>query len=250
MTASAKAKLRRVNKNYGIDLSNEINLMKLDEFKTRKEFNEWVENMQRFTNRSNQNYQFVKNEYGLVLTKKELNELVRLSKQNQRLAKEKIKEALNLDVLKNKEKQMQELRERTLILGEGNVTGISVPPLFNFNQFRTYAALEKAKGNVRKRSNPQFYDKRNEILKDNFIRSLEGSFNSDADKLVSMLRVMSGQDFYELYMSDRLNFDFSLYDSEGQLFDANRDHLEAMENTVEDFYRGNFDSDFKDFPNR
>lgn len=250
VTNSAKSKLRRVNKNYGIDLSDEINLMKLDEFKTRKEFNTWVENMQRFTNRNNQRYQFVKNEYGLVMNKKELNELIRISKQNQRLAKQKIKEALNLDALKNKQKEVQRLKEQTLMLGEANVTGITVPPIFNFKQFRTTRTLKRAIDNIYKRSNPEFYDTRSERMKDNFIRSLEGSFNSNADKLVSMLRNMSGQDFYELYMSDRLVFDFSLYDSEGQFHEADEDKLRAMEQDVEDFYNGNFDTDFKHFPNR
>ena len=92
LARNAKAKVRRTFKNYGIDLTGEVDIPTLDDFKTRKQFNEWREKVESFTNRNNLNYQFVKNDFGVSASKKELNDIARDVKKAQRLADQKIKE--------------------------------------------------------------------------------------------------------------------------------------------------------------
>ena len=51
LVKNAKSKVRRVQKNYGIDLSKEIELPSLESFETRKQFNEWKQKQSSFLNR-------------------------------------------------------------------------------------------------------------------------------------------------------------------------------------------------------
>lgn len=248
---SAKSKLTRIKENYGIDLSNEINLPKLNEIETRKDFNNWVDKIESFTNRNNLNYQYIKNDYGLVISKKEHNELVRANARNIRKAKEQREKVRKMDYFKQEENR-QKLEERFFVLGERDVTGISIPAKFNFKEIRTPRALKRVIENTKERQNPHYYNKKNEILKDNFIRSVEGTFNSDANDLVEKMRAINADDFYELYMmfnDDVMNF--ILYDSEGNEYvDNDSGKLEALSSVIDRFYKGEFNSDLKDFPNR
>lgn len=250
LTRNAKAKIKRVQKNYGIDLSKEVDLKKMDEMKSRKEFNLWVERLQSFTNRHNLNYQYVKNDNGLVLNKKVLNQVKRANKKNQQEAKAKKKEIENLDFIKNSKRQ-KAIRERMIILGEENVTGISIPADFDFNQFKTPRSLDRAIKNIMKRNDPKYYNRKNEILQDNFIRSLEGTFNTLADDLVNRLREINPDDFYELYLmfNDDV-MDFTLYDSEGQYVEADEGKVRKLESIVDEYESGKLNMDLKDFPNR
>src|SRR5690625_5284905 len=78
----------------GVDLEGEIPLPDLSEFQTRKEFNEWKELQSSFTNRANTEYQFVKNEYGVVASKREIYQVEQATKRAQRVADRKIQEQL------------------------------------------------------------------------------------------------------------------------------------------------------------
>lgn len=251
LTRNARNKIRRVEKNYGINLSDDIDLKLISDFKTRNDFNQWIEDIQSFTNRNNTTYQFVKNEHGLVISKKELNNIIKTSKQNQKRAIEARDKALGLKGLNRKQRELKQLSDNVKMLGEANATGITIPAIFNFKQFRTRSTLNKAIENVFKRDNPDYFDERAERMKDNFIRSLQGSFNSEADYLITLLEQMNGQDFYEMYMDDELlNFDFSLYDSEGSFYEADMGKLQAMLQKVRDWNNGVTDRDFMGFPNR
>src|SRR5690625_8038320 len=95
LVRNARAKISRTRKKYGIDLSQEVNLPKLEQFKTRSQFNKWKQHVSSFTNRHNMKYQFQKNKYGVVASKSELLEMETLRRRQIALAKrevEKIKD--------------------------------------------------------------------------------------------------------------------------------------------------------------
>ena len=72
---NTRAKLRRLQKQHGVDLRDEIKIPKLEDFGRRKEFNAWVREAERFRARGNDQYQFVKNQYGVSASKKQLKEI-------------------------------------------------------------------------------------------------------------------------------------------------------------------------------
>lgn len=239
---NTKAKINRVKKNYGVDLEGEIPLPDLSEFETRQEFNEWKELQQRFTNRSVSEFQFVKNPYGVVTTKKDIYQIEQATRQAQRLADEKIKEVLDQPTFHDGE-QIGTVGDRAHYMKEPDVTGIHRPSDFDFSQVRSKRRLDDLREGMEKRSKEEYYDERNKRMLDNFINILEGSFHSEADDLIEELKTINPDDFYGLYQSNFTVFDFNLYDSEGQMVNADLSHVEGMMGVVEkfkssDYYNG------------
>jgi hypothetical protein len=250
LAKNSKAKIRRTLKNYGIDLSGEINVPDLESFQTRKEFNEWKEKQSSFTNRNNLTYQFVKNEFGVVANKKTINEIQRETKQAQRLAKQKIKE---VERLSNTERGEMLAQRRFLSGKEQNVTGISIPKDFNFGKIRSVRQLREKRENVKKKTQDVFYDERNQTMKDNYIEMLKKSFNSDADLVIKEIESMNADDFYALYLLEINDLDFDLfYPVDGVDDGRDLDDLNKLQSIVDEYYQGGYDQDLllKNFPNR
>lgn len=200
LARSAKAKINRVKGKYGIDLTGEITVPKLESFKSRSEFNAFKDQVKSFTNRNNTKYQFVENKYGVVASKREINKIKRDTKQAQRVAKKLAKEAVNKPFVAGG-KVRGTVGQRMLQMGKPETAGITIPRDFDFFKIRTRKQLmEKAK-NMRERSDVEFFDKRMELMKDNYIKSLESTYNSDAHELAKVIEQMSPKDFYEMYIS-------------------------------------------------
>jgi hypothetical protein len=245
LVRNTKAKIKRAAKNYGIDISKDIVIPKLSDFKTRKEFNEFKEKQKSFTSPSNLKYQFVKNEHGVVASKAELNEIKRNTKRAQEIADKLRKEAVRKPFISGGKKQGT-VGQRMMQMNKPDTAGISRPPDFDFNKIRNKRDLERKKDNVEKRSKEDFFDKRMEQMKKNFIALLELSFNSDAERLIEKLEGIPPEDFYEMYlMFDE--FDFDLYytqDFNGQSHDS---QIRQLESYIDRYYNGNINMDLKSF---
>src|SRR5690606_8337479 len=94
LVRNAKAKIRRTDKNYGVDLSRQVKLPDINNFSTRSEYNQWKQEMERFTNRYTKEFQFVKNAKGVVANKQQLYDFKKANEKARTLAikkNEKIK---------------------------------------------------------------------------------------------------------------------------------------------------------------
>lgn len=245
LVRNTKAKIRRTIKNYGIDLTNEITLPDIESFTTREDFNAWKKQQRSFTSVANRKLQFTKNEFGVVATKAELDEIKKHTKRAQQIA-DKLRKEANKKPFISGGKEQGTVGQRMLQMGKPDTAGITRPPDFDFDKVRTRSQLEKKMKNMEDRSREDFFDKRMETMKENFMRLLEMSFNSDAQRLVEKLKGVPADDFYEMYlMFDE--FDFDLYytqDFEGQSHDS---QLKQMESYVDRYYSGNINMDLKGF---
>lgn len=241
MVRNTKAKIRRTHKNYGVDLSDEIDIPSIENFKTRKEYNEWKEKVDSFTNRNNLNYQFKKNDYGVVASKKELNQIERATKQAQRVADE-LREKANKKPFISGGKEQGTVGQRMLQMGRPNTAGIYRPPDFDFDKIRSKKQLEEKKKNMEERSNPNFIDERAERLKQNYYETLEKFFNSDADDLIDRIKEIPADDFFELFLQfDEFQFDF-LYTEE-----QSQNTLNKLMSVIEQYNDGKINMDLKGF---
>lgn len=250
---NAMSKLSRVQKNFGKDLTGEISLPKLSEFSSRDEFNQWKQKVSSFTNRNNLNYQFKKNQYGVVANKHILNEIERVTKRAQKVALEKVKslkEVVNKNIVSRGKIQAETLGQHIAKMGKPNQsTGIYVPEDFDFQQIRHEKDLLKKLENMTNKSNPEYYRKRDILMKENFKKILELTYHSDADYLISLIDKIPPDDFYELYLLFD-EFDFDEYSSEGQVEFADQDNLNAMISYAEAYADGELDLSLKNFPNK
>ena len=231
---NTKAKIRRVKGTYGIDLEGEIPLPELSKFKNRKEFNEWKELQTSFTNRANTDYQFVKNEYDVVATKREVYQIEQATKRAQRVADRKIQEQLDRPTFHDGQ-QIGTVRDRAIYMPEADVTGIHRPSDFNFKKVRNRRRLDDIKDSMEKRQDERYYDERNKVMLDNFIKTLEGHFHSEADELIEELKTLNPDDFYGLYLSNFTAFDFNIYDSEGRIENNNLGEVQQMIDVTKKF---------------
>lgn len=236
---NTKAKINRTKRNYGIDLEGEVDLPDLSEFQSRQEFNEWKEMQKSFTNIGNTEYQFIKNPYGVVASKRDLYHIEQDTKKAQRIARKKIEEEKERPVFHDGE-QIGTVGDRANYMKEPDVTGIHVPSDFDFSKVRNKRRLEDIRGSMKKRKKEDYYDERNKRMLENFIKTLEGHFNSDSDDLIKELETINPDDFYGLYQSNFFVFDFNLYDSEGQLQNNNVGEIQAMIDIIKDFKQSDY----------
>lgn len=241
LVKNTKAKISRTLKNYGIDLSSEINIPSLEDFKTRKQFNKFKEEVRSFTNRNNTAYQFVKNKYGVVISKKELNKIKRDSKLAQTQAKKVQNKAAKLPFIADGE-VVSTVGQRSQLMGKPNTGGITIPKDFNFDTIQSNYQLDKKKKNLEDRSKPDFFNKRAELLKENYIKAIRENYNSLGDELIEEIKDVDANDFFELFIQhDDLQFEY-VYTEE-----QNEESLEEKMNVIERYKRGEISMDLKGF---
>lgn len=242
MVRNAKSKIKRVEKKFGINLSDKVPLIPLEDMSTRREFNAWKQIVSSFTNRNNLNYQFEKNQYGVVATKAELSRAKRKNKEAQRLAKQEIRKIENKPFIQNQKSTGFTVGQRMLMMGKENAGGISVPPDFNFNDIRFQSDLKQKLERIERKANTKHYEWRKELMRNNFISGLEKQFNSDADAVVEALRNIPPDDFFEMYMQyEELDFDY-IYDPEQE-----QTYVGKIAGVISRYKEGLVDMDFKGF---
>lgn len=249
MVRNSKSKIRRTANNYGIDLSDEVELPSINNFKTRSQFNEWKEKQQSFTNRSNLNYQFKKNRYDVVASKSTLNQIEMNTRIAQRLADQKRKQLANKPFISGG-RQQGTVEQRMLQMGRPNVAGYSRPKDFNFERVRNERDLDRIFDNIKKKADPENYNDRMEKMRENYIRKLEEDFNSDANDLIDKIKSMPADEFYEMYLiHDEFDFD-AFYTNDDLMGDGSEKLIKVLERYVDNYFLGNTNMDLKGFPNK
>jgi hypothetical protein len=229
---NAKAKIRRVKKTHNIDLSDEIKLPSLSSFTSRKEFNNFKEDINKFNKGLKNDYKIVKNDMGESLTKKQVKEYERKQKESIRLAKE------------HYEKTTAE--QQKIFLKPNNLDIPRNIPWQTLNRKDFEQRLE----NLTKRSDPDYFNARDELFKTNYIKSVLGSFNERAvvDEIVELIQAIPADKFYDIYKEFLEYFDFELFDSEGQTVGADDGHLAAIRLALS--HNVNEERLLKDFPDK
>jgi hypothetical protein len=232
LVRNAKSKIRRVKKTHHIDLTDEISLPSLSSFHSRKEFNAFKEDINKFNKGLKNDYKIVKSETGASFTKKEIKEYERKQKEAIRLAQEHYEKT-------TAEQQKIFLKPNNLDIPR-NIPweGLSRQ---NFNQ-----RLE----NLTKRSDPDYFNARDELFKTNYIKSVLGSFNERevVDEIVELIQAIPEDKFNDIYKEYLEFFDFELFDSEGQTVGADDGHLAAIRLALS--HNINQERLLKDFPDK
>lgn len=247
MAKNSRAKVSRTRKNYGIDLSSEIEIPEsIESFSTRDQFNEWKEKMRSFTNRNNLHYQFIKNEHGVVISKAEYNKIERETRRAQRIHEEMVRKYQNRPFISGGKETGMTVAERQEMLAVNRQGGFRKDDDFIFEEVKSPEDLKRIKSRVERHANPDYYEKSMETLKDNFIKSVEGSFNSLGDELVSELRDIPADYFYEMFLTyDEISFKF--FDSDGQKVTATEHTVNQIMTYVERFKKNQINFDLKGF---
>jgi hypothetical protein len=238
-------------KQYGVNLISEINIPDLSDFQTRAEYNEWKNKASSFTNRNNRKYQFRKNDQGFIYNILEHNKAKRDYDRAVRLAKERKKKIENLE-LKFNGKVIGKVKDREVLFSHPE--SVNFPEPYDINKIRDRKHFERRQEQYRKRADQNYFRDTDKRMQDNFIKSVEGSFDSDSyvNSVIDKIRKLPPDVFYELYKQNFNEFDFTLYDSEGHFASASLSQLVAVETIIDEWVDGeNEDLDMlSDFPDR
>lgn len=253
LVRNTRAKIRRVGKKYGIDLSEQIDIPSLESFKHRVDFNKFKERMHSFTNRGNKDYQFVKNKYGVSASKAELNRIEKDTKTAQERQQALIDDLKGRPVYSQGEKDGS-ISENIRLMGEGDATGIHVPKDFDFDKIKSRKELEHKAETMKERTKPGYNEEKKEVMQDNLIELMEQALGSDGEEVVNYLKNSSAEQFYQLFVSiDEL--DFNLYASGDGENDAwilpdisPKDIADAVGEGIKSFRRDNKNMDLDVFP--
>jgi hypothetical protein len=211
---NAKNKIRRLQK-QGIDLMGEIELPTLSAFGSRKEFNEWKEFTEKFNKGLKREYKIRRNEEGEAILQKEIDEYEKQQKKAIENALEHYKE-------RTTESQRLFLKP---------TKNLDIPDAISWEKLSRERFLRRTEW-LEERADPNFITARDLLFKNNFIASVEGSFNKNdlANQAVELLHQTDPKDLLQLFKHEDFEdvFTFEIYDSEGQIIGADNNHLESM----------------------
>ncbi|QHJ75888.1 hypothetical protein [Bacillus phage SRT01hs] len=245
LSRSVKAKTTRLLKNYGQDFTAYISPKSPDDFKSLNEFNAFKKRAENFTDRSNRDFQFVQNQYGVVISKSELDEILRDTKKAQETAEKILDKFNDVEVISGGKSTGFTVGENKELLAKPD-KGFGRIEDFDFESVRTQEGLDRFAARAKNRSKEAYYEESLRRLQDNFIRSVEGTFNSDADDVVEKLRNLPADDFYELFsIYDEISFEN--FDSENALGMASESILERVRMYVNAYFDGKSDMSLKGF---
>ena len=247
LAARAKRKHKNLNDKYEVDMTDEINVPTLKEFDSRAEYNKWKRQIEHFTDRKN--YQFRKNQWGVVMPMEDIKEARRANKKAIKTAEDRIKaiKKAKLPYYEAPGKQAGTVTDRLVkYYRESDVHKITVPKKFDFDnishpdQMKDYIEFQKKKGTE------EHFNEKNEQMRKNFIKALENTFDSMADEAVAILKGMSGDAYYQMVLQFDV-FDFNVYyHKETQTYGNIRD-LKKIEKYLKLYKKGKVDMDFKGF---
>jgi hypothetical protein len=233
LVRNAKAKMRRLQKQHGIDLTDEISLPSLSSFQNRKEFNNFKEDINKFNKGLKNDYKIVKNDQGVAFTKKEVKKYEQKQKEAIRLAEE--------HYAKTKTEQQK------IFLKPSN---LDIPRKIDLNDISSRSNFNQRLENLTKRSDPQFFNERDERFKENYIKSIQGSFNENSmvASIVEMLEDIPADYLIQVYKDNLALFDFEQFDSEGQEVGADMQDLEKIHQILLDYSADDYP--LKNFPDK
>jgi hypothetical protein len=176
-------------------------------------------------------YKIVKNEQGVAFTKKEVRKYEKAQK----------------EAIKNAEEYYAKVKteEQKIFLKPSN---LDIPRSIDLNDIRNRQNFEQRLQNLIKRSDPEHFNERLERFRDNYIKSLEMSFNDSSRlrRVKDMINEIPPDYFLQMYKMNQAYLDFEVFYNPDQEMDERE--LEKIELILGTFDTGDYD--LKDFPDK
>ena len=246
-----KAKVKRLEKK-GIDVSKYIDTSIPQSFNSKKEYMAWKKKVDDFTDRNSKDFRVitVKRQDGykfhaLAIEKRLLNENTKKAIQQARRKKE---ELMKLPVFDAYGEVVSSVKEQQEMFKDNERGFVKEPKLRDLTDLPNRNTLVKRLDTMEERANDNYYERRNEQMRENFTKLLRTAFGDLADMAIDSLYQLSHDEFVEMYYMFN-NMDFAIYSSElGYLSD--REHNEAVNeitNAVRLYKNGKADYEYKNF---
>ena len=179
LNSRIRRKENRLNKEFGRSMG--LPIMDINEFTSRKQFNDYLEQGE-FNVHRNQ-HRYVKNQHGFVISRRQYNQMKRQDTKYQR------KQRRQLERIRSKKlKQMGEDTGFTVgdfdndrTMGRDSLDYLKLRP-FDFDTISDFRAFEMKQRQIAQRSDPRFLLKKNQQFKENYLKSIREVLGAGGDK--------------------------------------------------------------------
>lgn len=191
---------------------------------TRRDLQVELRSMQAFSRKGSEKLVRAKTNDTIYITSWQKKELVKRSK--------RINEA--------REQRLEDLKSKKLVhegkdlgytkgqLGMGKSDTIALQPTSPFTRSMTKADIHKKMEHYRRESQSTYWNKRDVLMRDNFIKALENNFGKNRVNYIKhYINNMSIEEFKDILLADPQDFDVAYFQSQDEL-DETLNHITKM----------------------
>lgn len=220
LTAKQQAEVRRLNKSisnkksrikkeFGVEL--QIKTKPIKEFGSRKEYNEFVKQSKKFIDR--RNFRYVKNPHGVVLRREEYEQIKKDVEKINRRNKRKLNKIDKKTFTSRGKKTDTRVIDRRLMLDLRYDYLRDMDFKKRWQTLQTAQDVENYAEKAANRARDEYELETQNLFKNNYIKSLQNVFGSNANAIIDKVNEMSPEEFEQLYLTeDIVDFDFNYDD--------------------------------------
>lgn len=211
---SAKRKQNRLKRQFDIDI--DIDYKGFYDIKNKKEFNDYINKLENFTDIKN--YRYVKNKNDLAIPRETFIEIQNVLKDVNKLKEKRYNEIKDINFTSFGNETAETINDRKL-MGDVRYNEFKKQK-FNFNTFRSEKEINDYLNSLKKKTKKSYYRFRNKQLKQNYIKSLNNVFNENekTKELIKKIEKMSIKKFMQLfYKEDIIDFSYQYTEEQAQL---------------------------------
>lgn len=220
LTAKQQAEVRRLNKSisnkksrikkeFGVEL--QIKTKPIKEFGSRKEYNEFVKQSKKFIDR--RNFRYVKNPHGVVLRREEYEQIKKDVEKINRRNKRKLNKIDKKTFTSRGKKTDTRVIDRRLMLDPRYDYLRDMDFKKRWQTLQTVQDVENYAEKAANRARDEYELETQNLFKNNYIKSLQNVFGSNANAIIDKVNEMSPEEFEQLYLTeDIVDFDFNYDD--------------------------------------
>ena len=211
LNKSISTKKSRLKKQFGVTV--DIERLNPKTITSRQQYNEFVKQAKHFTNRNN--YRYVKNRHGIVVSRQEYGMLADNIRKANRIARATLKKVDQMAYTSRGEKTGMRVVDRRMMKDPIYDYLRSKTTKSVFDQARSYeqffSIMEREEG----RATQEHWNAKRTLFQQNFISALNNTFGEEASDIIAVVAGLTPKEFEMLYLTEDI-MDFSFVYDENQ----------------------------------
>lgn len=208
LNTSAKRKSARLQKKF--DIKVEVEIKKIEQFSTRKEFNQYVKEISKFTDYKSHRY--VKTEAGAVLPRDLVQQAKKAVKEANKVRDKTAKKVLGSEFMDRGTGQGFSVEQSRYAMGDGRYFYLK-PIKMNVERFRSAKEMQDYMDSVEKGNTEKAILKRDREFRKNYIKALKNVFGKASASLRKKVQSMELSEFMRMFYTENIaDFNF-IYDA-------------------------------------
>lgn len=183
----------------GVEIPSIKDLRSGKAFSSRKDYNNWKQQMNSITKRSFTPLKIETNSRGMRYPRIVSTKGKSVTKKAQKQVDEMVDKFSDLPVYSDGE-IIGKASDRQLALSDREAFGLYKPEDFNIENYSNPKSVEKNISRNEERQEQSYYDERMEQMRENFISMFSDTDDEDNEEIVDRIRKINPRDFYEMYL--------------------------------------------------